>query len=464
MKIDVNNLESTKVRLTVTAEKDDLTSYLDKAREEIGKHANIPGFRKGHVPGKIIDQRFGYSAVVSEALNEAVPALYENAVRSENLRPMDQPQFNVEEIPTSATDDSVLKFTAEVEIRPKFELPELDGMTVEISKLEVKEEDVDRRLEALRQRFGSLVGVDRPAAEGDYANINLEASIDGEVVDSQEGVSYELGSGTMLDGLDEALNGLSAGEETTFEGTLEGGEHEGEKAQIKVVLNSVKTEELPELDDDFAADASEFDTLEVLKADMRKAAQQDAAARQANEGRDAFLELLQKDIEIDVPKGVKERTVEEHLKTAGDPAKITDEQKAEIESSTETEIRNQMLLDALAEKMEVNVSQADVTNFLVSVAQQYGMDPSAFIQSIVSGGRLPSAVQEVARSKGLIAAMRAVSFKDTDGSDVDLSQFLRTEEDEANESIQAAQAAAKAAAEAVSNAKNSAEDEESSEE
>ena len=146
MKIDVNNLESTKVRLTVTAEKDDLTSYLDKAREEIGKHANIPGFRKGHVPGKIIDQRFGYSAVVSEALNEAVPALYENAVRSENLRPMDQPQFNVEEIPTSATDDSVLKFTAEVEIRPKFELPEPDGMTVEISKLEVKEEDVDRRL------------------------------------------------------------------------------------------------------------------------------------------------------------------------------------------------------------------------------------------------------------------------------------------------------------------------------
>ena len=300
MKIDVNNLESTKVRLTVTAEKDDLTSYLDKAREEIGKHANIPGFRKGHVPGKIIDQRFGYSAVVSEALNEAVPALYENAVRSENLRPMDQPQFNVEEIPTSATDDSVLKFTAEVEIRPKFELPELDGMTVEISKLEVKEEDVDRRLEALRQRFGSLVGVDRPAAEGDYANINLEASIDGEVVDSQEGVSYELGSGTMLDGLDEALNGLSAGEETTFEGTLEGGEHEGEKAQIKVVLNSVKTEELPELDDDFAADASEFDTLEELKADMRKAAQQDADARQASEGRDAFLDLLQKDIEIDV--------------------------------------------------------------------------------------------------------------------------------------------------------------------
>ena len=440
MKISVRNLEPTKVKLTVTVDPEEFNPYLDEARKEIAKQVNVPGFRKGHVPGKIIDQRIGFGAVAGEAVNNGVPELYSKALETKKIHPMAQPEIDVQEVPESAKDETKLKFVATVERRPDIELPEVDGMEIEVEKAEITDEDINNRLEALRQRFGTLVGVDRPAAKGDYANIDLNAEIDGESVDSQEGVSYELGSGTMLDGLDEALEGLSAGEETTFEGTLEAGEHEGEKAQIKVKVNSVKTEELPELDDDFASEASEFDTLDELKEDLKKAASQDAEGRQATAARDAFIAKLEEGLEIPVPKGVKAEMVEQQLKNVtADPDKATKEQKAE---AVEKELRDQMVLDVLAEKMDVKVSQADVFNFLASIAQQYGMDPNAFIQAIMRNGQLGSAVQEVGRSKGLLAGMRAVTFK-SDGETLDLSAFLgEAAEDEEAESVEAASAAA----------------------
>ena len=443
MKISVRNLEPTKVKLTVTVEPEELNPYLDAARKEIAKQVNVPGFRQGHVPGKIIDQRIGFAAVAGEAVNDAVPELYSKALEEKKIRPMAQPEFDVQDVPQSANDETKLKFTATVERRPDIELPEIDGLEIAISKPEVKDEDVDKRLEALRQRFGTLVGVDRPAAKGDFANIDLTAEIDGETVDSQEGVSYELGSNTMLDGLDEALDGLSAGEETTFEGTLEAGEHEGQKATVKVKVNSVKAEELPELNDEFASEASEFDTLDELKADIRKAAAQDAEGRQATEARDAFIAKLQEGLEIPVPKGVKANMVEEQLKgMTPDPEKATKEQKAQAEETVEKDLRDQMVLDALAEKLNVQVSQSDVFNFLASIAQQYGMDPNNFIQAIIKNGQLGSAVQEVGRSKGLLAGMRAVKFT-ADGEVVDLSAFLgEAAEDEESESVEAASAAA----------------------
>ena len=443
MKISVRNLEPTKVKLTVTVEPEELNPYLDAARKEIAKQVNVPGFRKGHVPGKIIDQRIGFAAVAGEAVNDAVPELYSKALDEKKSRPMAQPEFDVQDVPQSANDETKLKFTATVERRPDIELPEIDGLEIAISKPEVKDEDVDKRLETLRQRFGTLVGVDRPAAKGDFANIDLTAEIDGETVDSQEGVSYELGSNTMLDGLDEALDGLSAGEETTFEDTLEAGEHEGQKATVKVKVNSVKAEDLPELNDEFASEASEFDTLDELKADIRKAAAQDAEGRQATEARDAFIAKLQEGLEIPVPKGVKANMVEEQLKgMTPDPEKATKEQKAQAEETVEKDLRDQMVLDALAEKLDVQVSQSDVFNFLASIAQQYGMDPNNFIQAIIKNGQLGSAVQEVGRSKGLLAGMRAVKFT-ADGEVVDLSAFLgEAAEDEESESVEAASAAA----------------------
>ncbi|WEV52474.1 trigger factor [Bifidobacterium sp. ESL0798] len=446
MKISVRNLEPTKVKLTVTVDPEEFDPYLDQARKEIAKQISVPGFRKGHVPGKIIDQRVGFGAVAGEAVNSAVPELYSKALEEKKIRPMAQPELDVKELPTSEKDDTKVKFIATVERRPEIELPKLDGMTLDVAKAEVTDEDVDKRLDNLRQRFGTLVGVDRPAKKGDFANIDLTASIDGEDVDSQEGVSYELGSGKLLDGIDEALDGLSAGEETTFEGTLESGDHEGEKAQIKVKVNSVKTEELPELDDDFAQEASEFDTLDELKADIKKQCERDGEGKQANEARDAFLDALKKDVEIPLPKGVRDEMIEDHLKqVTADPKKATKDQKKEAEEATDKELKDQIVLDTLAEQLDVKVSQMDVTNFLASIAQQYGMDPSAFINAIVQNGQLGSAVQEVGRSKGLLAGMRAVKFT-CDGKDLDLTPFLGddevAEDAEENESVEAASAAA----------------------
>ena len=456
MKISVRNLEPTKVKLTITVDPEEFAPYLDGAREEIAKQVSVPGFRKGHVPGKIIDQRVGFAAVAGEAVNKAVPDLYSKALEEKKVRPMAQPQLDVQDVPSTEKDDTKLKFVATVERRPDIELPKLEGLEIEVAKPEVTDEDVNNRLETLRKRFGTLVGVDRPAGKGDFANIDLNATIDGESVDSQEGVSYELGSNTMLDGLDEALDGLSAGEETTFEGTLEAGDHAGQKAQVKVKVNSVKTEELPDLDDDFAKDASEFDTLDELKADVRKASERDAESRQATEARDAFIARLEEGAEIPVPKGVKADAVAEHLKNLKtDEKSATPEQKKEAEESAVKELRDQMVLDTLAEEVKVQVSQADVTNFLASIAQQYGMDPSQFINAIVNNGQLGSAVQEVGRSKGLLAGMRAVTFKSGDEV-LDLSAFLGEEaQDEESESVEAASAAAAVADEVSKDPKSS---------
>lgn len=446
MKVSVRNLEPTKAKLTITVDQEEFNPFLDEARKEIAEQITVPGFRKGHVPGKIVDQRVGFGAVAGEAVNKAIPEFYSQALETKSITPMAQPDIEVVELPEAANDETLLKFTATVERRPDFDLPEVDGMSVDVEKAEVSDDDVQARLDMLRQRFGTLVGVDRPAQKGDYVNIDLDAQIDGESVDSQEGVSYELGSETMLEGLDEALDGLSAGEETTFESKLEGGEHEGETALVKVKVNSVKAEELPELDDDFAQEASEFDTLEELKEDIKKNAAQDAKGRQAMKARDAFIAKLEEGLELPLPKGVKKDMIEQQLRNVtADPSKATDEQKKEAEETVEKELRDQMVLDALAEKMDVEVSQSDVFNFLASIAQQYGMDPNQFIQAIMRNGQIGSAVQEVARSKGLLAGMRAVKFT-SDGEGLDLTEFLGSDEEQnaaqEDESVAAAAAAA----------------------
>lgn len=269
-------------------------------------------------------------------MNKAIPDFYSQALQTKEIRPMAQPEIEVVELPQNADDDTKLKFTATVERRPDFELPDLDGMTIEVEKAEITDEDVNNRLEALRQRFATLVGVDRPAQNGDFVNIDLDAQIDGESVDSQEGISYEIGSGTMLDGLDEALEGLSAGEETSFESTLEGGEHEGEKALVKVKVNSVKAEELPELDDDFAQEASEFDTLDELKDEIKKNIESDALGMQATKARDAFIARIEEGLEIPAPKGVKEHMIEQQLQSMGtDKDKATADQKKEAEEAVD---------------------------------------------------------------------------------------------------------------------------------
>jgi trigger factor len=263
VKSAVETLDPTKVKLTVEVDYDELMPSIDHAYKHIAEQVNVPGFRKGKVPPRIIEQRVGWGAVIEHAVNDALSGFYRQAANEASLRPLGQPEVDVTEVPAKAGEGQ-LKFTAEVEVRPEIELPQLDGLDVTVESTSVTDEDIAERLDALRERFGTLVGVDRPAVDGDYIVIDLKALIGDQEVDSVSGVSYQIGSGNMLEGLDEALTGLSAGETTTFRAPLAGGEHEGQEAEVTVTAQTVKQRDLPEPDDDFAQLASEFDTLDEL--------------------------------------------------------------------------------------------------------------------------------------------------------------------------------------------------------
>ncbi len=437
MKSAVETLEPTKVKLTVEVTYDELKPSIDHAYQHIAEQVTVPGFRKGKVPPRIIDQRVGRPAVIEHAVNEGLGEFYAAAIRDNNLRPLGQPEVDVTKVPGLAGDEGELHFTAEVEVRPQVTLPELDGITVEVEDSEVTDEDVAGRLDALRERFGTLVGVDRPAQAGDFVQLDLVATIDGEEIDKVSGISYQIGSGNMLEGLDDALTSLSAGETTTFESALAGGEHEGEAAQVTVTATTVKERQLPDADDDFAQLASEFDTLDELKVDLREQVGRIKGSNRAVQARDKLLAALVEGTEIPVPSGVIEAEVVRHLESenrAGD-----EEHGAEVRTDATTSLRNQILLDTLAESLEIKVSQGELVEYLVNASRQYGMDPNTFIQTLDQQGQIPSMVAEVARSKALALALRKVKVVDPKGEPVDLSEYIGSDADD-----EAARAAAEA--------------------
>ncbi|MFC8731473.1 trigger factor [Luteimicrobium sp. NPDC057192] len=460
MKSAVESLEPTKVKLTVEVEYDELKPSIEHAYEHIGRDVQVSGFRKGKVPPRVIDQRVGRAAVLEHAINDGLGEFYSEAVRENDLRPLGQPEVEVTQVPDPADKSGQLHFTAEVEVRPTVELPELSGLAVTVDASEVTDEDVTERLDALRERFGTLVGVDRPAQDGDFVVLDLKAEIDGDEIDSVSGVSYQIGSGTMLDGLDEALVGLSSGETTTFRSPLAGGEHEGKDSEITVTATQVKERDLPTADDDFAQLASEFDTLDELKDDLREQVKGIKTQNQAVAARDLLLEAILENLEVPVPQGVVDAEVHRHLESEG---RLEDDtHRAEVTEETQKALRNQIVLDTLAEQLEVQVAQEELLEYLVQSSRQYGMDPNEFVQTIDQNGQIPAMVGEVARSKALAVALRRVEVKDSEGNVVDLSGFIGSDEadaDLADADALADSAAASAVADAASSAASDTADE-----
>ncbi|SDC64867.1 trigger factor [Sanguibacter gelidistatuariae] len=428
VKSAVETLDPTKVKLTVEVEYDELKPSIDHAYKHIAEQISVPGFRKGKVPARIVDQRVGRGAVLEHAINESLSGFYRQAVTQTNIRPLGQPDVQVIKVPDLEGTDGELHFTAEVEVRPEVELPELSAIKVAVEDVTVSDEDVAARLDALRERFGTLVGVDRPAVDGDFVVLDLSAKVDGEEVDTVSGISYQIGSGNMLEGLDEALTGLSAGETTTFVAPLAGGEHEGQDADVTVVATTVKQRDLPEADDEFAQLASEFDTLAELTEDLREQAANIKQSNQAVQARDLLLAELTK-VEVPLPAGVVEAEIVRHLEGEG---RLEDaEHRAEVLEQTETALKNQIVLDILAEKLAIKVGQNELLDYLVNASRQYGMDPNTFIKTIDENGQIPAMVGEVARSKALAVALRQVEVVDGEGNAVDLSEFIGSDEDDA---------------------------------
>ena len=436
MKSTVETLEPTKVRLTVEIPVEELKSEMDKAYKSIANQVSIPGFRKGHVPARIIDQRFGRAAVIEQVVNEVLPGQYSAAVSENELRPMSQPEVEVTEIPSTTGElTGQLVFIAQVDVVPAFDIPEYGKDTViEVDPVEVTDEDVQEELDALRGRFASLKTIKRQAKTGDFATIDLVATINGEEVDSVSDVSYEIGSGTMLDGQDTALRKTHAGDVVTFTSTLKGGEHEGEEAEVTLTVKSVKERELPEADDDFAQMVSEFDTIDELKEDLKKQAAQTKQSQQALQARDRLVENLLSRTEILLPESVIEHELS-HRVAEDASAKA----KKETREAIEKEYRTEILAEELAKKNEVQVGQQELFDYAIQMSQNYGMD----INRLFSDPQQISAVvADLGRAKALIEVLSEVTVKDTAGNDVDLSEFLGKGDEEA-----AAEAAAETVAE-----------------
>ena len=424
MKSAVETLNPTRVKLTVEVPFDELKPSLDAAYKTISSQINVPGFRKGKVPARIIDQRIGRGAVLQEAVNDALPQFYGQAVEEQGVRPLGQPEVEVTGVPADEGDE--LSFTVEVDVRPEVTLPDYSSIRVEVDEVEASDEDVEERMTALRQRFGTLTGVERAAAEGDFVSIDLSATIGGEEIDAVKGVSYEIGSGTMLEGLDDALTGLSAGETKEFTAPLAGGDREGQDAEVTVTVQSVKERILPELDDEFAQLASEFDTMAELEQDVRSQAEKAKKFEQGVQARDKVLDHLLETTEIPVPDALVEAEVHSHLEN--EDRLEDDEHRAEVGESTRKALRAQFLLDAIVEKEEVQVSQEELVEYLMMSAQQYGMEAGEFAQAVDQGGQVPAMLAEVGRRKALATVLEQAEVVDSAGNPVDLDA-LNTDED-----------------------------------
>ena len=433
MKSDLETLNPTRVKLTVEVPFDELKPSLDAAYRKIGSQVTIPGFRKGKVPPRVIDQRFGREMVLEEAVNDALPKFYGDAVEANDVKVIGQPDVDVTEL----ADGEHLTFTAEVDVRPEFDLPEYEGLEVTVDDADVTDAEVDEQVDGLRARFGTLTGVDRAVTDGDFLSIDLSATVGGEAVAdlTAKGLSYQVGGGALLEGLDEAVIGLSAGETRDFTTTLVGGDHAGEEAVVTVEVKSVKERELPELDDDFAQTASEFDTLDELRADVRSRVENMKTVQQGVQARDRVLEKLLDSVDLPLPEGVvkaeidaRNHSLAHQLESAGmskadflaAEGQTEEEFDAELLKSTRDAMSAQFVLEKIVEKEQLSVNEQELTEHLVRTAARYGMSPDQFVQQVVQAGQVPMLVSEVVRGKALALVLDKARITDESGREIDL--------------------------------------------
>jgi trigger factor len=437
VKTDVEELSPTRVKLSVEVPFDELKPSIDKAYREVARQVRIPGFRPGRVPPQIIDQRVGRGPVLEQAVNDALPQLYGKAVEEREVLALGRPEVEI----TGLDDGNELSFTAEVDVRPKFELPDLGAVTVTIDDANVTPDDVEEYLGSLRERFASLKGVQRPAETGDFVSIDLSATVDGEPVEDAQasGLSYEVGSGSMLEGLDDALAGMSAGESKTFSSELAGGDHAGEQAEVTVTVHSVKVKEMPGLDDDFAQLASEFDTIGELRADTRERLEQMKRGQQAVQARDRALDALVDQLDFPLPESVVaeeadrvRHSMHEQIQRAGADwgaylqmvGKSEEEFGSEVQEQARRSVRVGLILDQLARQEEIGVDDAELSYFVTQQAERMGVAPELLARQIAEGGQIGAAAAEVLRGKAIALLTGRVAIRDESGAELDYNVLI----------------------------------------
>ena len=416
MKTTVERLTPTRVKLTITVDAAGFKPALEKAYETVSSQVNIPGFRKGKVPATILDQRVGKDAIIAQAVNDGLDDFYREALIQENLKPLTTPQADIKSAPNAKEPTNELVVELEVEVRPEFKLPEYKGLKIKVDAVKIAKMDIESELDALRARFGTLKTVDRPAKNGDFTSIDLTASIGGAEIDTAKDISYEIGSGQLLDGIDEALETLTAGETTTFRSKLVGGDQAGSEAEVTVTLNAVKESELPKADDAFAQLASEFDTIAELTGDIEKKLEQNFVRKQILQARDQIVDQLVEKAKIPVSDEAVKREVDSHLENEGKA--MDDPHRVEVIEETEKNFRVQLLLDAVVEAEAIKVEDQELIEYLAMQSRNYGMDPNEFIKQVANAGQVPMFVDELSRRKAVDALVAHAEITDAKGNKV----------------------------------------------
>jgi trigger factor len=434
VKSTIEELGPTRVRMAIEVAWGDLDHAFGEVYKELGKQVRVPGFRPGKVPNRVLDQRIGRPVILEQVVQHAVPEVYSEVVRENQVRVLGQPEIEV----TRLDDNDTLAFTAEVDVAPRLELPALDDLAVTVDDVEVTDEEIDQQVDVMRERFAMLTGVDRAAQDGDFVSIDLEATLDGEVLEdgTTSGMSYEVGSGNLMDGLDDAVRGLSADESTTFPTALQAGPNADREAQVTVTVRSVKTKELPELDDDFASTASEFDTLAELRDDIRTRLARAKVMGQGAQARDKLIERLIETIEVPVPETLVEREIEwrnrafqQELQNAGmdwdtflqiSGGQSREEYDAEQRSNVEQAVKTQFILDAIADAREVTVDNDDLSAQIIAQAQRSRVSPEQYAQQLQQSGNIAEFVADVRRTKALAQLLEQTTITDASGNVVDL--------------------------------------------
>jgi len=419
MKSEIETLSPTRIKLSVEIPFEELQPSLDEALTRIGKEINIPGFRKGKVPARVVEQRVGRGAVLEEAVNNAVPKAYDELVVENELRPIGQPKIDV----TQIADGEKVTFTAEVDVRPEFTLPAFDSLTVEVEPVALEEADVVEQIDSLRGRFANLVEVDRASADGDVLLVNIggKTDSDDEVEDlSASAMSYELGTEGMLPGLDEAVRGASKGESRTFEFTPQNGDWSGIPLTVAVEVTAVRERELPALDAEFVSMASEFDTVEELRADIETRLGRLKRVEQGAEARNKIHDVLLEQVELPLPEGLIAAEIEGHFQDGHDSG---DEHRAEVETEIRTGLKSQFILDKIAEDEELTVGESELSAWLMQQAPRYEMSPDAFAQALMEAGQVPMAMADIRRAKALAKVLENAKVVDTKGVVVELSEL-----------------------------------------
>lgn len=450
MKTTVDKLSDTRVKLTVNVPFAELDQEIDQAYAAIAQQVSIPGFRKGKAPRQLIDARFGRGPILEQVVNDMLPSCYEQAVQSEDLKVIGQPDVDISKI----EDKDFVEFTAEVDVRPEFEVPDFSEISITVPAIKAGEEDVDKALEDLAERFGELKDTKRKMKTGDYAIIDITAEVDGEKIEeaSTEGLSYSIGDDNLIKGLDTALRGMKTGEDNEFTSTIQSGEHKDEEATFKVHVQQTKERKLPDMDDEFAQMASEYDTIEELREATKTEVEESKKAEQAGQIRDEVLKAALADVDFELPQSVvdeqahaqlhqilgqlahDEKALAQLLEAQGTSREEFDQQTRE---QAEESVRTQIFLDAVAEKEEPEVSQQELSDHILFTAQSYGMDPNQFIQQLQSNGQIANLFSDVRRGKALAAAICRTTVKDEEGNDVDVEQYFGEVEEDENEATDA---------------------------